>query len=248
MLGAWWRHGLIQVLAALIAWVFFAPLAAPMSWVGLQAVLALLLAGGLRLGRGAMLMHVGLMPLLWLLFSLHLPGWAYLLAFVLTLSVSRNTLLERVPLYRTSHDASAMLAQQIAARATVLDAGSGDGRLALALALARPDIQVTALENAWGSSLLAYCRWLLAGRPANLRLECANFWQEDWGRYDVVYVFLSPAPMPRVWTKFQQQGKVGGQLISNTFEIPGVDPARRVALSGRLQQALLFWCQDHGSE
>jgi len=44
------RHGLIQVLAALIAWVFFAPLSAPMSWVGLQAVLALCWPRGYALG------------------------------------------------------------------------------------------------------------------------------------------------------------------------------------------------------
>lgn len=239
---------MIQLLAALLAWLFFAPATHWVYWVGLQAVLAVSISALWHSPWWGICLHGLFLPLVLALSFAKLPAWVYLLAFVLTALLSRNTLLERVPLYRSSRETSVLLAQQIKAGARVLDAGSGDGRLALWLAQARPDIQVTAMENAWGSHWLAWLRWLRAGRPHNFQPCCKSFWREDWGNYDVVYVFLSPAPMPKVWQKFQQQGKAGGLLISNTFEIPGVEPARCLPLSGHLQQALLFWCKDHGTE
>lgn len=217
-------------------------------WAGLQGILACGLALGLRAGLGAACVHLLFLPLVVTLAHSGLPSWVYLLAFVLTWLLSRNTLLERVPFYRSSKEVAEILAKQLASDAQVLDAGSGDGRLALYLAQSRPDLTVTAMENAWGSHWLACGRWLLAGRPDNFIPICRSFWCENWQQYDVVYVFLSPAPMQKVWEKFQQQGKAGGLLISNTFEIPGVEPEQRLPLTGRLQQALLFWCRHYGTE
>jgi hypothetical protein len=242
------RQASLQLLAALLAWFFIAPLLHPLHWALLQGGMVALLALALRQPWQACLLQAGFLPLLLFMAQLGLPSWSYLLAFVLTLSLSRNAWLERVPFYRSSHQAVALLAQNLACGVRVLDAGSGDARFALGLAQRRPDIEVMAMENAWGSVGLAYCRWWIAGRPDNLKLECRNFWRENWGQYDVVYVFLSPAPMSRVWDKFVQQGKAGAILISNTFEIPGAAPAQRLPLSGRLQQSLLFWRSHHGTE
>jgi hypothetical protein len=238
----------MQLLAALLAWVFIAPATHLLAWALLQGVLAAGFALLNGAGRLSVMIHAALVPLLCALSLLGLPPWLYLLAFILTFSLSRNTLLERVPLYRSSREVTACLAQELAPNAHVLDAGSGDGRLALTLALERSDLEVTAMENAWGSHALAWLRWQLNGRPENFHPRCRSFWCEDWGGYDVVYVFLSPAPMHKVWGKFQQQGKAGGLLISNTFDIPGVQPERTLPLTGHLQQALLFWCRHHGTQ
>lgn len=238
----------MQLLAAVLAWVFVAPALHPWLWALLQGALAMMTSLMLRQGRWVSISHAMVAPLVVGLIAAHLPSWLYLLAFALTASLSRNVLTERVPFYRSGREAADVLAREIADGKRVLDAGSGDGRLALRLALSRPDLDVTAMENAWGSHCLAWLRWLLAGKPGNFHPRCRNFWQDDWGAYDVLYVFLSPAPMAKVWEKFQQQGKSGGVLISNTFEIPGVVPLRSLPLSGPLQRVLLFWCRHHGTE
>lgn len=242
------RQLAVQLLAALLAWVFVAPAAHPVGWALLQGATAAALTLAMRRGWGLALFHAAFLPGVVLAFAAGVPAWIYLLAFVLTYSLGRNAWSERVPLYRSSEEVAMRLAEVLPPDAHLLDAGSGDGRLALALAVRRPDVQVTAIESAWGSHLFAWLRWLRAGRPGNLHLRCASFWPEDWGRYDAVYVFLSPAPMRRVWDKFRQQARSGALLISNTFEVPEVAPLRSEPLHGRLQRALLFWCADHGNQ
>lgn len=192
--------------------------------------------------------HALFVPVVVLAVSAGVPSWAYLLAFVLTYAFGRNAWSERVPFYRSAGEVADRLSEVLPPDAVLLEAGAGDGRLTLALALSRPDVRVNAFENAWGSYLFARLRWFMAGRPGNVRFTCASFWPEDWGRYDAVYVFLSPAPMSKVWDKFQQQAKAGALLISNTFEVPDVAPLRSVPLHGHLQRELLFWCADHGNK
>jgi hypothetical protein len=46
------------------------------------------------------------------------------------------------------------------------------------------------------------------------------------GDYDVVYAFLSPAPMPRLWEKVQAEMQPGNLFISNSFPVPGATPDR----------------------
>lgn len=242
------RALVVQLVAACLAWLFVAPLTEPVRWTALAAGLAVTVAWLLRQGWRWSLAHALFWPAVAAAVAAGLPPWLYLLALVLTLAFGRNALFERVPLYRSSFEAVRALAADLPAGARLLEAGSGDGRFALALARARPDLQIRALENAWGSALVAALRWQLAGCPANLRFGCRSFWREDWSRYDIVYVFLSPSPMSEVWNKFRQQAKPGGLLVSNTFEIPGAEPCRRVALSGPLQRALLFWEADHGTD
>lgn len=86
------------------------------------------------------------------------------------------------------------------------------------------------------------------GRPARLAVGCRSFWKEDWGSYDAIYVFLSPEPMPKVWRKFLSEGRPGSLLISNTFEVPDIQPDERIPLGGPLQKELLIWRHPNGSQ
>nr|MBP9655293.1 class I SAM-dependent methyltransferase [Rhodocyclaceae bacterium] len=61
------------------------------------------------------------------------------------------------------------------------------------------------------------------GRP-NIRWRWDDLWQADLGNYDVVYAFLSRAPMPRLWEKVQAEMKPGSLFISNSFPVPGATP------------------------
>ena len=239
---------LLQLVAAVLSWSLVAPALHPVLW----ALAAGLLAGMLALlcwRKPVLALAHGLVLPVALLFGLAgLPAWGYLLALLLTWLFWRNVLTEQVPLYRSCHAVADLLQAELAPGARFLEAGAGDARLALALARRRPDVVLTALENAWGSYCLARLRWFFAGRPANLQIALQNFWQVDWAAYDTVYVFLSPVPMGKVWDKFQRQSPPGATLISNTFCVPGVVPARQAVLPGRLQQALLFWQAGHGTE
>lgn len=241
------RALLIQLLAALAVSFFIAPLVQPLWWACSQAALALLLASLLRLQGLARWQHAAFGPLLILALWLALPPWVYLLAFVLTYAVSRNALTERVPLYLSSRASTEALAAWLPQGARVLDLGSGDGRVVLRLAQLRPDVQVAGVENAVLPWLWSYCRFVLAGRPANARLCYGNFWQQDWAQHNVIHAFLSPAPMEKVWQYFLNKCHANSWLVSNTFTINTEEPAQRLPLGGILQKELLIWRHPHGT-
>ncbi|OHX10772.1 class I SAM-dependent methyltransferase [Chromobacterium sphagni] len=242
------RHVLQQLLACLGAWVFIAPAQHLPAWSMLQGLLAALLAIALRQPGWQRLAHGLFVPAVVVMQQAGIPATWYLLALLLTVALGRNALVERVPLYRSARRVADLLAGRLAADATLLEAGCGDGRLALQLAAQRPDIQLSALENAVGSWLLAWLRWWRAGRPERLAVACRSFWKEDWGNYDAIYVFLSPEPMPRVWRKFLAEGQPDSLLISNTFEVPDIQPDERIPLGGPLQKELLIWRHPNGSQ
>ncbi len=241
------RPVLLQLLAALLAWFFIAPAVQPQAWAILQALFAVALSYAWRLPGWQKFAHGLFVPAVVLLQQQALPAWVYLSCLLLTFAVGRNALTERVPLYRSAHEVAEKLAACLPPQARVLEAGCGDGRLAMQLAALRPDLHILALENAWGSCLLARLRWWRAGRPAGLVFACHSFWKEHWGDYDAVYAFLSPAPMPRVWRKFLAEGRPASVLVSNTFMVPDVQPDSRIPLGGPLQKELLIWCHPHGS-
>lgn len=243
----WLRHVSLQLLAAVAAWFFIAPALQPAAWAIVAGMLAVVQATLWRMPGWQKLAHGLFMPAVVLLQQQALPAWVYLVGLLLTLALGRNALTERVPLYRSSSEVALQLAQCLPQGARLLEAGCGDGRLALQLIRQRPDLHILAMENAWGSCLLALLRWWLAGRPPQLAFACRSFWQENWGSYDAVYAFLSPAPMPRVWRKFLAEGMPASLLVSNTFMVPDVQPDSRIPLAGPLQKELLIWCHPHGS-
>jgi SAM-dependent methyltransferase len=241
------RAVVLVLLAATLAWLVYAPALQPLPWSLLQAGIVLLLARGFRLPVVLAILSACFLPLLMLALWLSLPVWVYALGGLLTFSLARNALFERVPLYLSSTEACQVLAQWLPAGSRVLDAGSGDGKAVLALARLRPDVEVTGLENAYLPYLLAKARFVLAGSPANARLCYGSFWQAKWGDYDVVYAFLSPEPMPRLWQAFLRAGARHAVLISNTFAIPGIPPSESLPLSGPLQRELFIWRHPHAT-
>lgn len=243
-----WRHLLLQLLASLAAWVFIAPGANPVGWALLQGLFAALSCAALRRPAWQCLAHALFMPAAALMSRLHVSPFWYLAGLLALLAFGRNAALERVPLYRSGRQVAERLEALLPPGARLLEAGCGDGRLAVALAGLRPDLRVLALENAVGSWLLARLRWLGGGKPGGLVIACRSFWTENWGNHDAIYVFLSPEPMPRVWSKFLAEGRAGSLLISNTFVVPDIEPDERLPLDGPLQKELLIWRHPHGSQ
>jgi len=173
--------------------------------------------------------HLGFMPLAVLALGLGLPSWIWLAAFVLLLLVFWRTDRSRVPLYLTNAVAADALAALLpAGPGAVIDLGCGDGGLLRRLAQARPDCRFVGFEHAplpWAWARLS-CR-----RLPNVEVRYGDFWTHPLGGYALVYAFLSPAPMQRLWDKACAEMWPGALLVSNSFAVPDV-PADSLVEAG----------------
>ncbi len=247
-----WHPALLALLAQLAAVVLTVALAyllavllgvrPPLLVLALaQGGLAMLLAYSLRLPSWWLLISLLFVPgLLWVQ-GYAIPGRLFLGLFVVLLLLNWNSLRERVPLYLTGRKTAAQLALILAARPQPLryiDLGSGLAGSLKQLARRFPDSQFDGVETA---PLVFLLSWLRCVLQANCRIRYRSLWQVDLAEYDVVYCFLSPAPMPALWAKASEQMRPGSCLISNTFAVLGVEPSQRIAMGDWRQSSLLLW-------
>jgi SAM-dependent methyltransferase len=165
------------------------------------------------------------------------PGW-YLAGFVLLLLVYWRTDRSQVPLYLSNDATAAAVATLLPTTpCRVIDLGCGHAGLLRHLARLRPDARFVGIEHAPLPWLWA---WLASRRYANLTIVHGDFWQMDLAPYDVVYVFLSPAPMPRLHQRVQAQMRPGTLLVSNSFAIPGRAADEQIEVADR--RATCLYC------
>jgi hypothetical protein len=195
---------------------------------------------GLGLGLRWFPFLVGFPWVLVVLLRHPLPGWVWPVALLALLLVYGGGVLTRVPLYNSNHAAwEALLALLPAQPARLVDLGAGLGGPLCFLARERPDCFFHGVE---ASPLTCLAAWIRAlPFRANCRIRWGSLWREELCDYDVVYAFLSPAPMPELWTKAAREMKPGSLLVSNTFTVPGREPLRRIPLSGRADACLFIW-------
>jgi hypothetical protein len=205
----------------------------------LQGVCAALVSWRLGAPRWWWLIHLLFMPLVILALALEIaPGW-YLLAFLLTLLVFWRTDKSRVPLYLSNADTAAAVAKLLPEQAcSFIDLGCGDGKLLGRLSDARPDCRFTGIEHAPATWLLARLRNL--GRH-NVHIRYGDFWQQGLAEFDVVYAFLSPAPMAALSDKVWAEMASNKLLISNTFPIPNHEVEWVIDVPDRRQTQLFCY-------
>ncbi|MCS6971324.1 MAG: class I SAM-dependent methyltransferase [Planctomycetota bacterium] len=212
------------------------------SWQALvlDVGLVLALSAALRLpwwwwvvGAAFPLLVVGGMTLDW-------PWWVWALALLVSALVFGGGLTTRVPLYlshrQVAEELAALLPQRAGARAC--DVGAGLGDPALALARLRPDARVTGIEASPLPWLIA--RWRTRTQQ-NVEIRFGDLFRHPLHDYDLVYAFLSPAPMPRLWDKACREMPPGSLLVSNTFAVPGVASERMIPLPGRADAKLFVY-------
>lgn len=205
-------------------------------WIVLTGLLTALLCRLLKLPLWWQLIGLGFVPLLWLALQGGLdPAW-YLAGFALLAATSLGSIRTRVPLYLSSPQAATALAARLPERGRLLDLGCGLGGPLARLAALRPDACLAGVEAAPLNWLVARLR--LAGRA---HIKLGSLWEADLAQYDVVYAYLSPAPMPRLWEKARREMCPGSLLISNTFAIPGVAADETVELGDLSHARLLIW-------
>ena len=211
------------------------------AWIIAQGVGAALLAMKWGLGPWWRLFQL-LLPfaLAWQAVH-HVPAWCYPTVVVLLLLIYGGGIWTRVPLYNSNRAAWEALLSFIPEDQSyqVVDLGAGLGGPLHFLAARRPASHFKGVE---ASPLVWLAAWL---RTRNLRANCmirlGSFWREDLGHFDVVYAFLSPAPMAELGQKAFAEMRPGSLLISHTFPIPGLQPEATLPLPGRPDACLLVY-------
>jgi hypothetical protein len=211
-----------------LAWPYFGLRNEPLPWPETALAIgciALLISVISRQPWWWRLIHAFFAPLLWAASELAIdPGW-FLLAFILLLLVYRGALSGRIPLYFSNLETASALAEltQASPDMRFLDLGAGIGSVLRPLARIRPKAQFSGIENAPATWLIGY---LATSGLSNCTWLWGDFWRLSLAKYDVVYAFLSPAPMSALWIKAQREMRPGGLLISNSFDIPEVAPSQ----------------------
>jgi SAM-dependent methyltransferase len=194
-----------------------APPLPPLVLALLVGVIAAGLAVYWRLPPWWRAINLAFVPLLWLGLAADLdPRW-YLAGFALLALTSLGAVRTRVPLYLSSARAAEELARRLPADGHLLDLGCGLGGPLARVARLRPDARLEGVEAAPLNWLFARLR--LLGRA---EVHLGSLWNTDLSRCDLLYAYLSPAPMARLWEKARAEMKPGSLFVSNSFTVPGV--------------------------
>lgn len=207
----------------------------------LQGLLAATLAHYLGLSRWWCGLNLLFVPALLLANGAPLSSWVFLGGFVLLLLLNWNSFGERVPLYLTAAGTRQHLRavlDQYPATFRFIDLGCGPAGTLLSLARQFPQAQFVGVETAPLSFAIAWLRALL---QSNCQIRYENLWRSDLSAFDVVYCFLSPAPMAELWAKACAQMPAGSLLISNTFEVAGQPADQQIELHDWRKSRLLLW-------
>lgn len=174
--------------------------------------------------------------------SAQISSWWGLAGFVLLFMVFFNASSERVPLYlsnATTHGALQKLAKEKGTK-RFMDLGSGLGGAVVAVAQVESVEKSEGVENAPLPYAVSGLRQKMARNP-KLNFYMNNIWQTDLSHYDLVYAFLSPEPMERLWEKVCREMPKEGWFVSNSFAVPNVEPTEVWELEdGRRTQLFLY--------
>ena len=228
---------LSQVAATLITLVLVAPVLALFE-LEIPPIAAALIQGGFaaflgsRLGLASWWLPINLLfsPALVLTLSFGIaPSW-FLSAFVLLFLVYWSVFRSQVPLYLSSRKAWAAAARLLPSKAGVrfFDLGAGLGGMLSYLEAKYPDGKFSGMEIAPLPFVLGWSRKIVT--RGNYSLQWGDFWSHNLADQDVVYAYLSPVPMARLWRKVCDEMPAGCLFISNTFTVPDVEPESVVEL------------------
>lgn len=213
----------------------------------LQGLIAAGLGQVLGLAKWWLLINFLIPTAVVLALSFNLPAWVYPLLFIGLALVFWNSADDRVPLYLTNRTTWRSLQTLVAAEArlqqkplTVTDIGCGLGGALLYLARHCPDTKFVGIESAPLPYAIARLRVAVSGL-SNLSIRYGDLWKQNLGAFDLIYCFLSPEPMPRLYKKAKSEMSPGKLLISNSFSVPGVASDDVVRVDDRRETELLLY-------
>ena len=210
------------------------------AWPWVEGVGAAVIGMAVGLPRWWMPINLLFFPAGYLLLGLAVPPPVFLGMFCLLLLANGAAWFQRVPLFLSSSRAAAIVLTLLPRQGgfRFIDLGSGTGSLLTSLVRQRPDGHYTGIELAPLPFLLS--RWRALHESA-INVRWGDFWGTDLADYDVVYAYLSPAPMVRLWEKVRREMRPGSLFVSNGFSIPGAPPARTIRVGDTVRSTLYVW-------
>lgn len=197
------------------------------------------------LARWWLLIQLLFMPALVLMLQAGLPPNLFLGAFLILLLVYWSAFRSQIPLYLSSNKVWRAIECLLPATTnnqefTFMDLGSGLGGVLTHLAKVRPDGRYSGVEIA---PLPFFWSWLRArlGGYRNCHLHWGSLWDCDLSQYDVVFAYLSPVPMEKLWHKARAEMRPGTLFISSTFAVPEQLPHEVVQVDDLHHSTLLIW-------
>ncbi len=237
---------------------------APLPFALLCGLFAATLSHFARLARWWLIIQILFAPALVLMLALNIPSGFFLAAFLILLVVYWSTFRTQVPLYLSSNKVWHALETQLPSPAGVtsdlaalppgqmasssirgadfrfIDLGSGLGGVLTHLAAVRPDGHYCGVESAPLPFLWSWLRINLGGYR-NCKVQWGSLWNCDLAQYNVVFAYLSPVPMERLWRKARAEMRPGSVFISSTFAVPEQAPHQIVQVDDLHRSRLLVW-------
>ena len=231
-------QGVAMILAAGVAWSLNFSLGV---WIVLASILAGMLSHQSELPRWWLIIQILFLPAMAMVYNLALPPWIFLTGFVILFAIYGSVFFSRVPLYLSGISAFEALEKWMPVEKNFyfLDLGSGTGSVLHYLDQRFAFGMFHGVETAPLPFIISWLRSKIA--KAQFKVMYKNMWQVDLSRYDVVYAFLSPQPMPDLWQKVQREMQPDSIFISNSFMVPGVEPDDVIELGEGRATALYIW-------
>jgi SAM-dependent methyltransferase len=107
--------------------------------------------------------------------------------------------------------------------ATIIELGSGDGRVLIAAAKAG----LKAVGYELNPLLFIYSRIRTRRFGKQIKVIFGDFWLASWPRADAIYVFQLSRLMDRVERKIRQEGLENVIVISFAFKFKNLDPIKQ---------------------
>jgi hypothetical protein len=164
--------------------------------------------------------------------GLQLPPSLFLAGFLVLLLIYWSTFRTQVPYFPSGRRAWDAVAGLLPPDRPVylIDIGSGLGGLVLDLARRRPDSTFAGIELAPLPWLVSMLRARFAG--GNARFVRGDYEELEFGDYDVIFAYLSPAAMDALWRKASAEMRPGTLLLSYEFAIAAKAPDLTIMPTG----------------
>ncbi len=186
------------------------------------------------------IIHTIFLPSLYLVHQQNIePTW-FLVGFFILFLLFKGATTDQVPLYFSNQKTIKSLADILSTQQSknFLDIGAGIGTTISPLTKQFPQMSFYGVENAPLSWLIGQIRLF---SKTNVQWKMKNLWETDLSEFDVVYAFLSPVPMTAIWEKAKKEMKPGSLLISNTFQIEGVQPYQIIEIDCTPKRTLYLY-------
>jgi SAM-dependent methyltransferase len=207
----------------------------------LQGIVAALLARALKLAIWWQWI-LFIFPLaIWLALKLDLTPSFLFGGFLIFVLMYWSVFLTQVPYYPSGQGACDIVTKLIdhEKQLKILEIGSGLGGFSIQLAKIHPKSTYMGIEIAPLPFLISLIRSKYQG--SKVRFKLGNYEKVDFAHFDLVFAYLSPAAMPKLYEQCKAQMKPGSILVSHEFNVPGVKPSN--TLESELDSKLTYLYQ-----